>query len=324
MTDPTARALRLLSLLQTGRRWSGGELAEALEVPPRTLRRSIDQLRALGYPVVSSRGPGGHYRLVAGKALPPLMLDDSEAVAALLALQVAARGGLGLDFDSLAADRAASKIGRVLPAGLRRSGEAVLAATDVAAPVGPQPRARTVNQLVSAINQRLRIRFEHLGRNGTTDRTVEPARLVHLTGRWYLLGWDRSRRDWRVFRLDRIAELEVTEERFTPREPPTGDLRHLVFGTPTLQVVLTLHTTADEAAARLPRLNGTLTPLAGGRSRYDVAIDSYEGLVVALVAAQLEFTVERPAAFAEHVARVGDRLRRAAAVAPSPPAELGG
>lgn len=311
---PRERMLRLLSLLQTGRRWAAGELAAALGAPPRTLRRDIEQLRALGYPVESVRGPGGYYRLVAGAALPPLMLEDDEAIATALGLRLAAAGG------TEAADRAAAKLRRVLPAPLRRRTDELLAAVEVGAPGHPQPSPETLGDLAAAIAARRRVVLDHSGPRGSSRRTVDPFRLVRLRQRWYLFGWDLDRRDWRTFRLDRIAGPRPTGDVFPPRDLPADDLaEHLRrrFRAPSAhQVVLVLHADARDAAARLHRVDGTLHPLDDGRCRYTADVDSYEWLATVLVLTDLEFTVEEPAGFAGYLAATAERLLRGAGRVP--------
>ncbi|MBG0832709.1 YafY family transcriptional regulator [Planomonospora sp. ID67723] len=307
--------LRLLSLLQTGRRWSADELASAADATPRTLRRDIEHLRALGYPVESARGPGGHYRLVAGAALPPLMLEDDEAVAAVLGLKLAAAGGAGLDFATEAAERAATKLRRILPAPLRRRTDEILTAVEIGATGHPQPSPATLSELAAAIAVHHRVVFDHTGRREPSQRTVEPHRLVRLRQRWYLFAWDLDRHDWRAFRLDRIDGLRTTGEVFRPRTLPADDLvahlRERFRGPITHQVVLTLRTGARDAAARLHRVDGTLHPLDDHTCRYVADVDSYEWLATVLVLADIEFTVDRPDAFGAYLARTARRLLRA-------------
>ncbi|GAA3142983.1 YafY family protein [Planomonospora alba] len=343
MPAPRERMLRLLSLLQTGRRWSAEELASAMDATPRTLRRDIGHLRALGYPVESARGPGGHYRLVAGAALPPLMLEDDEAVATVLGLKLAAAGGAGLDFATEAAERAATKLRRILPAPLRRRTDEILTAVEIGATGHPQPSPAILSELAAAITAHRRVVFDHVGNHadehageradehagdrvgedagdraggrGPARRTVEPHRLVRLRQRWYLFAWDLDRHDWRAFRLDRIDGPRTTGDVFRPRALPADDLvAHLRerFRSPAAhRVVLTLHTDAHDAAARLHRIDGTLQPLDSGGCRYVAEVDSYEWLATVLVLAGVEFTVERPDAFGGYLARAAHRLLRA-------------
>ncbi|MFK0251551.1 helix-turn-helix transcriptional regulator [Amycolatopsis azurea] len=312
MTAPRERMLRLLSLLQTGRAWPATELAAAMEVPPRTLRRDIDHLRGLGYPVESSRGPGGNYRLVAGSALPPLMLEHDEAIATVLGLRLAAAGGTGIDLTAESADRAAAKLRRVLPPALRRRTDAMLAAVEFGS--GEQPRVTTdvLDVLAAAIAARRCLEFAYTAKDGPSSRTVEPMRLVQLGRRWYLYAWDLDRRDWRSFRLDRIASPKTTEVVFEPRDLPVDDVAgHLQerFQSPkSLRITLTLDVGAGEAAARLHRVDGSFEALGENRCRYIAYVDSFEWLAVVLTLTDIGFTVEDPPEFADHLARIGRRF----------------
>ncbi|GAB3735342.1 YafY family protein [Amycolatopsis oliviviridis] len=312
MTAPRERMLRLLSLLQTGRAWPAAELATAMEVPPRTLRRDLDHLRGLGYPVESSRGPGGNYRLVAGAALPPLMLEHDEAIATVLGLRLAAAGGTGIDLTAESADRAAAKLRRILPPALRRRTDAMLAAVEFGS--GEQPRVGpdVLSLLAAAIAARRCLEFAYTAKDGPSSRTVEPMRLVQLGRRWYLYAWDLDRRDWRSFRLDRIDAPKTTEVAFEPRELPVDDvaghLQERFHSTKSLRITLTLDVGADEAAARLHRVDGTFEALGGDRCRYVAEVDSFEWLAVVLTLTDIGFTVEDPPEFAEYLARVGRRF----------------
>ncbi|WP_245193107.1 helix-turn-helix transcriptional regulator [Amycolatopsis alba] len=314
MTAPRERMLRLLSLLQTGRGWPAAELATAMEVPPRTLRRDIDHLRGLGYPVESSRGPGGNYRLVAGTALPPLMLEHDEAIATVLGLRLAAAGGTGIDLTAESADRAAAKLRRVLPPALRRRTDAMLAAVEFG--IGEQPRVTpdVLTVLAAAIAARRCLEFTYTAKDGPSSRTVEPMRLVQLGRRWYLYAWDLGRRDWRSFRLDRIAAPRTTEVAFEPRDLPVDDVAgHLQerFHSPkSLRITLTLDVGAEEAAARLHRVDGSFEALGDDSCRYVAHVDSFEWLAVVLTLTDIGFTVEEPAEFGEYLARTGRRLLR--------------
>jgi len=304
--------LRLLSLLQTGRAWPAAELATAMEVPPRTLRRDIDHLRGLGYPVESSRGPGGNYRLVAGAALPPLMLEHDEAIATVLGLRLAAAGGTGIDLTAESADRAAAKLRRVLPPALRRRTDAMLAAVEFGS--GEQPRVTTgvLDVLAAAIAARRCLEFAYTAKDGPSSRTVEPMRLVQLGRRWYLYAWDLDRRDWRSFRLDRIASPKTTEVAFEPRELPiddvAGHLQERFQSHKSLRITLTLDVGAGEAAARLHRVDGSFEALGEDRCRYVAYVDSFEWLAVVLTLTEIGFTVEDPPEFADHLARIGRRF----------------
>lgn len=306
--------LSLLSLLQTGRRWSAGDLARALNTSPRTLRRDLQHLHDLGYPVDSTRGPGGHYRLTNGTALPPLMLDDNEAVAAVLGLRIVSSGGAGLDVDRLAADSALDKLRRMLPARLRKQTDQILTAVTIPDEATPLPDPELFRTIAAATHSHRRLTITHRGRGGATTRVVEPIQLIRRHPRWYLLAWDTGRGDWRTFRLDRVADARAKAETFRPRPAPADDLAGYLderFRAPLHRVTVVLHVDADLAASRLYRIDGALEPLGPDRTRYVADVDSYEWLATVLVLAGVEFTVEGPDGFAEYLASAAERLARA-------------
>lgn len=309
--------LRLLSLLQSGRRWPAAELAAAMNVPSRTLRRDIDQLRELGYPVESARGPGGHYRLVAGAALPPLMLEDDEAIAAALGLRLAAAGGTGIELTAEAADRAAAKLRRILPAPLRRRTDEVLNAVEFGRSEQLPVDAAVLSTIASAIAGRRCLTFTYVTKSGESNRTVEPARLVQLRQRWYLYAWDRIRNDWRSFRLDRISN-PTTADPFRPRALPADNLAGYLqtrFHDPkALRIVVTLQVSVRGAAARLHRIDGTLEALDDRRCRYVAYVDSFEWIATVLAVSDIEFRVDESDGFRDYLARFGQRLLRATAI----------
>src|SRR5690242_20750711 len=221
MLETSARLLRLLSLLQQRRDWTGPVLAERLGVTTRTVRNDIERLRTLGYPVHATPGVAGGYRLGAGAALPPLLLDDEEAVAVAVGLRTAAGGSVsGIEETSL---RALAKLEQVLPARLRHRVDAVHSVTVAVPRSGPTVDARVLAELARVCRSLERLRFDYVGHDGASSvRTVEPHRLVHTTGRWYLVAWDVDRSDWRTFRVDRIRPRVPTGPRFPARPLPHG------------------------------------------------------------------------------------------------------
>lgn len=229
MLDTSARLLRLLSLLQSRPDWTGPELAERLEVSTRTIRNDVERLRNLGYPVHATPGVAGGYRLGAGAALPPLLLDDEEAVAVAVGLRTAAGGAVtGIEETSL---RALAKLEQVLPSRLRHRVNALQTAM-VRVPVpgaGPTVDAEVLTVIAAAIRDRERLRFDYRAYDGSsTVRDTEPIRLVNRGRRWYLAAWDTDRGDWRTFRVDRVTPRIPTGPRFTPRVPPGGDVVEFV------------------------------------------------------------------------------------------------
>jgi predicted DNA-binding transcriptional regulator YafY len=256
MLQTSARLLGLLSLLQARPDWSGQEQADRLGVTTRTVRKDAERLRDLGYPVHASPGVGGGYRLGAGAALPPLLLDDDEAVAVAVGLRTAAAGSVtGIQEASV---RALAKLQQVLPSRLRHRVDALQTATvEIPAP-GPKVDPEVLTAVADACRDHQRLRFDYRDQNGSASiRSVEPHRLVHDRGRWYLVAWDVDRADWRTFRADRIRPRVPTGPRFAPRELPGGDvatylLRGVGAATWRYRARVTVHAPAAVIAGRLP------------------------------------------------------------------------
>jgi predicted DNA-binding transcriptional regulator YafY len=222
MVQTSARLLALLSLLQVRREWTGQELADRLEVGPRTIRRDVDKLRSLGYPIEAAPGVAGGYRLGAGGELPPLLLDDAEAVAVAVGLRTAAAGGIaGIEETSV---RALTKLEQVLPGRLRRRVSALSLATSSFGVEGPQIDPEVLATLAGACRDHMRLHFSYTARDDRASaRTVEPAAVVYSGHRWYLVAFDLDRDDWRTFRLDRIGARVRAGERGRRRVVPGGD-----------------------------------------------------------------------------------------------------
>jgi predicted DNA-binding transcriptional regulator YafY len=228
MSETSARLLSLLSLLQARRDWPGSLLAERLEVSPRTVRRDVDRLRDLGYPVRATKGPDGGYRLDAGADLPPLLFDDDQAIAVAVALQTATTTVTGIEEGAL---RALATVRQVMPARLRQRVDALQVTT--VDRYADSHRAKVDSEQLIAIGTAVRalevLRFDYAS-PGTDEgewvppRRVEPHHLVTWGGRWYLVAWDLERNDWRTFRVDRMTPKTPTGPRFTPRELPAADV----------------------------------------------------------------------------------------------------
>ncbi|WP_433385750.1 helix-turn-helix transcriptional regulator [Micromonospora sp. KLBMP9576] len=232
MPKTSARLLTLLSLLQTRRDWSGTVLAGRLGISLRTVRRDVDRLRELGYPIAAVKGPDGGYRLGAGTELPPLLFDDEQAVALTVALQISATTpGNGL---AEAAERALNTIRQVMPARLRHRVDA-LRVTAVERPA-TRPPAPAQGELLLALSAAVHaheiVRFGY-GSGGADrpPRRAEPHHVITWDGRWYLIAWDLDREDWRTFRADRIDLRSPNGPRFTPRALPGGDVATFVTST---------------------------------------------------------------------------------------------
>ncbi|GAB2787416.1 YafY family protein [Streptomyces chlorus] len=317
MVETSARLLRLLSLLQAHREWSGADLAGRLGVSSRTLRRDVDRLRTLGYPVNASPGTGGGYQLGAGAELPPLLLDDDEAVAVAVGLRTAA--GQGIEGIGETSVRALAKLEQVLPDRLRRRVGALNAVT---VPMLRGPGADAVDpavltELAQLCRDTERLRFEYRGHDGATSRrTVEPHRLVCSERRWYLVAWDLGREDWRTFRVDRVTPKPPHGPRFVPREPPAEDLAAYVSrGVSTRayasQAAIRLLVPAEEAAERISPSVGTLRAEEPDTCVLTTGAASFNALVVHVMLLGFEFEVLEPAGLTDAITTARDRLSRA-------------
>ncbi|WP_235736540.1 helix-turn-helix transcriptional regulator [Nocardioides alcanivorans] len=315
MANTSARMLRLLSLLQTHRYWPGGELADRLEVSGRTLRRDIDRLRDLGYPVDAVRGVAGGYQLQAGGQLPPLLLEDEEAVAIAIGLRTAAAGTVqGLQESSL---QALTKVVSLMPPRLRRRIDALQSQTTPAPSWGPPIDANALITLAQGCRDDETVRFGYTAREGVeTRRHVEPFGLASLGSRWYLVGWCRERHDWRSFRVDRITAPSLTGTRFRPRELPADDalafVRAGIRSVPKKYDVRVRFAAPVETVAAAVGRWATITPAGDGALMVMQADDFFWPLsVVATIDA--EFTIESPPELVEAIADSAARLTRAAA-----------
>ncbi|MGW9198026.1 helix-turn-helix transcriptional regulator [Micromonospora chersina] len=317
MLETSARLLRLLSLLQTPRDWTGAELADRLAVSTRTVRNDVERLRALGYPVHGTRGAVGGYRLGAGAALPPLLLDDEEAVAVAVGLRTAAGGSVaGIEETSL---RALAKLEQVLPHRLRRRVTALHTHT-VRVPhdqPGPTVDAETLSVLGAACRDRERLRFDYVRHDGTTDRRdVEPYRLVNWGRRWYLMAFDPARDDWRTFRVDRISPRAPTGPRFAARDLP-GDVvdrvRHGVSSAAWRhRATIRVHAPAEVVADRINPAVGTVEPVGDAACLLHTGADRLETIAVWIGLLDLDFTVENPPELADLLRTLAARYLRAA------------
>ena len=318
MSDPTARALRLLSLLQTHRFWTGAELVDRLGVSARTVRRDVDRLRELGYPVDATPGAGGGYQLAKGSALPPLLLDDDEAVAVAVGLRTAAGGAIaGIEETSV---RAMAKLEQVLPDRLRRRVNAIHHATTNLAWGGTDgnvdPEALAL--LAQACRDHEEVRFDYVTRDGDESRRlVEPHQLVCAGRRWYLVAYDTRRADWRTFRVDRLAEPRLAGVRFPSRAIPAGSYAELVSrsiaGAPERFVVeVTATASTDDVRALAPLRDAGITDLGDGRVVVRIGTDSLDWLVMEVALLAAHFAIDLPALdgpVGTALVAVGTRLR---------------
>ncbi|AZK93381.1 MULTISPECIES: helix-turn-helix transcriptional regulator [Streptomyces] len=316
MLETSARLLRLLSLLQAHREWSGADLARRLGVTPRTVRRDVDRLRELGYPVNASPGTGGGYRLGAGARLPPLLLDDDEAVAVAVGLRTAA--GQGIEGIGESSVRALAKLEQVLPDRLRRRVGALNAFTvPLLRTSGAGLDASVLTELAHACRDSETLRFRYEDHGGTaTRRTVEPHRLVCTERRWYLVAWDVDRADWRTFRADRIVPTPPHGPRFTPRTPPAEDLaayvsRGLSTRAYATEAVIRLHMSAERARERISPSDGVVEPVDDGHCLLHTGATSLDVMVIHVMLMGVDFEVVEPVELVEHIRMLRDRLGRA-------------
>ena len=315
MTTTSSRLLELLSLLQGRRDWPGTELAERLAVSGRTIRRDVERLRELGYPVESLTGPAGGYRLQAGTAMPPLLLDDEEAIAIAVGLLTATRASVtGIEETAV---RALVKLEQVLPAHLRRRVAALGSATIAPPASGPTVAPQDLTVIAAACRDSECVRFAYRSRDGTdSSREVEPHSLVNLGRRWYLVAWDRRRDDWRTFRVDRLSKPAQTSVRFAPRKLPGKDAAAYVRKSITeaphgFEARVTLHAPAEEVAGRVPSHWGTVEPIDSSSSEYRTGDDDLGWLALRIAMLGVDFEVHEPPELAEHLRLLSDRLRRA-------------
>ena len=344
MANTSSRTLRLLSLLQTRRYWPGEALAERLGVSVRTLRRDVDRLRELGYPVEAQRGVDGGYQLAAGAALPPLVVDDDEAVALAVGMQAAVNGAVaGIEEPAV---RALTKVVQVMPPRLRRQVDALRAVT-VPADWGPSTSAPAVDPealiiVARACRDSERLRFDYTGavttagstgessaeptrdsrvgtprraRPGANRRHVEPHRLVSLGRRWYLVAYDLDRHDWRTFRLDRLTAPGGTGARFRPREPPMSDAAEFVrAGIRQLrdryEVEVDVSAPAEQVRDRVGRW-ATAEPQGPDRCRLRMSVDSLDWALLTLGVLGVDFHVIGPPELVERVRDWSARFGRA-------------
>jgi predicted DNA-binding transcriptional regulator YafY len=314
--ETSARLLRLLGLLQTHRDWTGTDLSDRLGVSTRTIRTDVERLRMLGYPVEAKPGVAGGYRLGAGASLPPLLLDDDEAIAVALGLRAAAGGSVaGIEEISL---EALAKLEQLLPSRLRHRVEMMQAATvTVAGAGGPTVDIDVLTAIAAAIRATARLRFDYVNYDGDeTRRDVEPHRLVNWGRRWYLVAWDHDRADWRTFRVDRLTPIVPTGPRFAPRELPEEDVATFVqrgAGSATwrTRARVLVHAPAEQVRPKLPPAVH-VEPAGDNRCLVEVGSDTPEILAIYICMLDVDFVVIDGPELAAVLEQMAARLLRAA------------
>jgi predicted DNA-binding transcriptional regulator YafY len=313
--DTSTRLLRLLTVLQSRRSWTGDGLAERLEITPRTLRRDIDRLRSLGYSVAAAAGPGGGYQLSHGSALPPLLLDDDEAIAIAVSLRSAMDSFAGM---SQTAVSALGKLNQLLPGRLRRKVGALYAVTVSVPGTAPVLDPDTLTTLAAACRDQCQLTLDYQDRAGrASTRTVEPVRLAHTGNRrWYLVAWDVGRSAWRTLRVDRIKGAPATGTPFSPRPPPPDVERYVAeaisYAPYRLRAKFKLAAPAPELAGRFPPWIGVLEPIDAKHSLLSTGAETPEALVAQVILCAVDFELVEPEDLRPHLQEIVSRLQRAA------------
>jgi predicted DNA-binding transcriptional regulator YafY len=314
MYDPIMRVLTVLEILQAREHVSGAELAQRLEVNPRTVQRYIARLQDLCIPVESVRGAGGYYRLKPGFRLPPLMFTDEEAFALTLGLK--ALRHLGLAAFAPAAEGVAAKLGRVLPEPLRDSVHTI---EDVVA-LEPGPwvistSAESLIRIATAIRMGRRVSFDYQSHAGdSSHREVEPYGVVHMDGRWYMAGHCLLRQDLRTFRLDRISKLELCDETFA--KPGRFEIRaHLQQSMPFVQSPFVVEVWLDlpfEKARREFPLHRVMLQDENGGTALRCARENLEAFAAMLLSLGCGIIICKPQELREVFSKLAERAAHAA------------
>lgn len=332
MLETSARLLSLLSLLLGRRDWSGAELASRLDVTTRTIRNDVDRLRRLGYPVQARPGVAGGYRLGSGGTMPPLPLDDEEAVAVAIGLRTAASGSIaGLEEISV---RALAKLQQVLPSRLRHRVAAVQSHALPMPSPGPQVDPDVLIVIANACRDRERLRFDYRAHAGTDSRrSVEPYRLVNDRRRWYLVAWDLDRDGWRTFRVDRVELRTPIGPHFTPRALPPDDeiaaqvARGVGEATWRYRARVIVHAPAEHVQDRLP-IRVDVEPLDRDRCTFEPGSDNPQMLAMYLGMLDADFEIVDSPELVHALRTLAERYLRAVDTSqyasPTPPEGGGG
>ena len=316
MLNASARLLRLLTLLECRREWSGKQLADRLEISPRTVRNDVSRLRELGYPVEATPGVAGGYRLASGADMPPLLLEDDEAVAVAVALRSSAGGGAGVSGIEETSVRALVKLEQVFPARLRHRVNALQAYTVAITTSGPTVDPHTLATIAAACRDNEVMPIDYEKHDGTeSTRSLEPYRLVHLGRRWYLVAWDRDRRAWRTFRVDRMRLRHPTGPHFVPRALPAEDIAAYVMrsvrSAPSkYESRVIVNAAAQVIAERVPR-EVVVEPLDDNSCVVHARSNSVEMLALYLGMLDADFTVTDPPELVHRLGMLAGRFAAA-------------
>ena len=312
MIQTSARLLRLLTLLQMRKDWSGAALAERMDVDVRTVRRDIDRLRELGYRIDASSGVGGGYRLGAGPNLPPVLLSDDEAVAVAVALRAASGSVAGLEDAS---SSLLAKLDQLLPARLQprvRALETVMQSLPTGAILAD---IETLAVVAGACRDRCRLLLDYRDRQGRhSQRHVEPLQLVHTGRRWYLVAWDLNREDWRTFRMDRIEQPRPDGSLFVPRKLPE-DLasfvsRSLASAPSRYTLRLRMAGRREELAEHVPNWCGVLEPAGEEHCELSIGTDTLAGMATSLIFINCDYVCIDPPGWLSELDAILARVRR--------------
>jgi predicted DNA-binding transcriptional regulator YafY len=313
MLKTAARLLRLLSLLQSRPHWTACELSGRLEVDARTIRRDVERLRELGYPIRASSGLGGGYQLGAGSQLPPLLLNDDEAVTVAVALRAAAGSIGGMEETSIGL---LAKLEQMLPSRLRKRASSLHSVTISIAGNIEGPSVEMLTQIATACRDQIKLRLDYRDRTGKSSaRTIEPLRLAHTGRRWYLVAWDRQREDWRTFRVDRVESVASTGPRFAPREFP-GDIAKYVSQSISqvpyrYRVQLRLKGSAAILSKQIPCWCGVLEAIDAESCLLSTGADTLEALAAQMALTGAEFEIVGSQELIASLREIADRLYRA-------------
>lgn len=315
MVQASARLLKLLTLLQARSTWAGPELASRLEITHRTLRRDVDRLRTLGYPILGETGVGGGYRLGSGAALPPLSLDDDEAIAVFVGLHTAA--GTGVTGANTSATRALSKLEHVLPQRLKKQLKTLKSSVLSLADRAPGLSLANVSALATACSERIVTRIAYTSRDRLhSERRVEPFQVVRVGLLWYLVAWDPEKADWRTFRLDRIARLELENQNFKARSPPDGDVaefvnRSLSTTLHAFRAKVLLLAPLEVVRPRIGPQDGVFRSISRNTCTMELGAPTLDVLAARILWLGVDFRVLEPASFRAHLKGVAKRVSSA-------------